>query len=131
MVELVLNLIWFAVATLLCVAVCRNPAGRVDGRVKWAALVISIVCVAAVVFPAISVSDDLHAPYILSESPEKRIVKAVADQPLNAFALLLMLVLIAACFLEKTRRINDKLVPKPIDGFTPALAGRAPPRFSF
>lgn len=125
--ELFLNLVWLAVAFLVAAALCRRPV-RIQGRVQWAILAVGITCVAALIFPAISMSDDVHFQYLMSESPDKRL--QAAHSQLQTVAIAFVLFVLAACFIELYRRERLQFHARLLSGFDSVLVGRAPPAIS-
>jgi hypothetical protein len=74
--ELLLNLLWFAIAACALVAHLRSRANRRQFRLGLGAL----LCVLTLLLPAISITDDLHFDAIAVEdsSSTKRLVNAAA-----------------------------------------------------
>jgi peptidoglycan/LPS O-acetylase OafA/YrhL len=78
-VELFLNILWFAMAAGALAAFLRkHRRGRKDRRLLLA--LGALLCAAALLFPAISVTDDLHRDAFVVEdsSAAKRLANAVA-----------------------------------------------------
>lgn len=131
MLELLLNAVWFALAGGAVTALLR--AHGCDSERKRLLLRLgALLCASALLFPAISITDDLHYDAFLIEdsSSTKRIVSAIThSSPVGdlawfgfvAFAFLLLL----------RRRTWNILVPKFSVYRTPLLIhplrGRAPP----
>jgi hypothetical protein len=58
MLELICNLVWLAVGVILALRLCTSQAGRSTTAVR----VVAVICLLLVLFPVISLSDDLSAP---------------------------------------------------------------------
>ncbi|MGD0929250.1 MAG: hypothetical protein ABR902_01240 [Candidatus Korobacteraceae bacterium] len=70
--ELLLNLIWIALAIGSFVIFTRRPQSTGGGRVDWR-FRLALACVLLLLFPIISASDDLHPTQALVEEATKRI----------------------------------------------------------
>jgi hypothetical protein len=58
MLELICNVVWLAVGAILALRLCTSQAGRSTTAVR----VVAVICLLLVLFPVISLSDDLSAP---------------------------------------------------------------------
>lgn len=58
MLELICNLVWLAVGVSLALRFCTSQSDRSSTAVR----VIAVICLLLVLFPVISLSDDLSAP---------------------------------------------------------------------
>ncbi len=129
--ELLLNLLWLVVATLLVVQVWRHRVSTAKWAPSSLTVAVSIVCVAALLFPAISVSDDLHVQSMLAESPAKQIANLLAnlDQPAAMLPIALVLLIVASQALGSQARlvVPPEAICTLLDGFLLPVAGRAPP----
>ena len=129
--ELFLNLLWLAVVSLLVIQIWKWRALRTDSTHGLITLVFAVLCIAALMFPAISMSDDLHLPCMISESPAKRVLQlSSADQSASVFTVSLLLLLIASLQLLSARvQALGLEAPTiiPLEGFLRPSAGRAPP----
>jgi hypothetical protein len=70
--ELLLNLIWVALAIGSFVVVARRHQSTGDGSIDWRSR-LALACVLLVLFPIISASDDLHPTQALMEEATKRV----------------------------------------------------------
>lgn len=70
--ELLLNLIWIALAIGSFVIFTRRHQSTGDGSVDWRSR-LALACVLLLLFPVISASDDLHPTQALMEEATKRI----------------------------------------------------------
>lgn len=127
--ELLLNLLWFAIAVgALSLWLPVSPSHRKQFRLGMGAL----VCVLALLLPAISVTDDLHFDTFAVEDSNstKRLVSAAAHvSPMSRvvwFAISLLAFLFALA--GPTRRVCDVCVENfPQSTFHSSVSGRAPP----
>jgi hypothetical protein len=71
--ELLLNLIWVALAIGSFVVFTRRHQLTSDGTVYWRSL-LTLACVLLLLFPIISASDDLHPTQALMEEATKRVL---------------------------------------------------------
>src|SRR5712691_1805293 len=73
--ELILNLLWFAIAIWSFTAVLRNERRRVR-----ASAMLAVICFVALLFPIISITDDIHCDSQLAEetSATRRVSAAPA-----------------------------------------------------
>ncbi len=134
--ELLLNLIWLALAVGALFAFVRGRC-----RSAWLAGVpyrkslVALACVAVLLFPVVSASDDLHPTQAVMEEASKRVQLVLAPlhllrtiPPLPMLPALLVLCLMCALVVlqplraiaSMTRVLKGEIVPS---------AGRAPPSF--
>jgi hypothetical protein len=125
-VESLLNILWLLfVAAGACVCVRQ----RTDGS-GWRAVVV-FACVAVLLFPAISMTDDLHQSFMMVEDSSKRLSHSLPP----AADISLGLLSIAALFALLLRTISHSWAPalrvcRPRVGFNRWSDGRAPPAFA-
>lgn len=130
--ELLLNLIWITVVTLLCVGVWRNRLNGADPKHSWSVAAVAVVCIAALIFPAISLSDDLHIECTAIESPGKRIHQLIVNVEQTGVVIALWTsMLLASIFSAQAKRnqfdTGEAATAAPLEGFLPPSLGRAPP----
>jgi hypothetical protein len=127
--ELLLNLVWLLVTLVCSIGLLRRARRNPDSPHLWV-LVTAFVCIMVLLFPVISMTDDLHAELYTAEESGKRRVAAVQVQQLVAFvhvlAAWLLLALLALADLSWVTR-SDESVPQPIDGTRSACFIRPPP----
>lgn len=127
--ELLLNLAWLLVTVVCSIALlCRVQ--RTRNSVPLWVLVTAVVCVMVLLFPVISMTDDLHAEVFTAEESGKRRVAAVQIQQLAAFVAVLaawLLVLSAAPLVELGWLHSNEFVPSSLNGATTASFIRPPP----
>lgn len=132
--ELLLNVIWMTLATgAFWVFLHSRLAAR--RRFSYHKSLIALACVALLLFPIVSASDDLHPAQALVEDATKRIQHAVSPQqlpgshstvPLVPMLLALSLVLTLALW----RPYNSiEFKARARAGHFLLCAGRAPPSF--
>ncbi len=134
--ELLLNLLWLAVVSTLVIQVWKRRAASEEASHNLLIFGLALVCIAALIFPAISMTDDLHLECMIVENPTKRILQATPglDHSPGVFAVSLLLLLIASLRLMSAHRLSLRLQFSPVaplDGFLRPAAGRAPPRHCF
>ena len=129
--ELLLNLIWMAVAILLCLAVWRHRLAEAELTHPWKIAAIAVVCIAALIFPTISLSDDLHLECAAVESPSKRILQMLANvQHTGVVIALWATMLLVSVFAQSQKTLGDTTeaaATAPLEGFLSPCTGRAPP----
>ncbi len=85
--ELALNLFWLLLALASCV-LWRREAARAGGPRRFRGVLGSaaLACALALLFPVISLTDDLHAQQAVMEdsNPAKRVLKAASHAPSNS-----------------------------------------------
>ena len=126
--ELLLNLAWMLVTIFVSIALLHR-ARRENSARLWI-VVTAVVCLMILLFPVISMTDDLHAELFTAEESGKRRVAAVHVQQLLAFvhvlaAWLLISIAAPAC-LGWSRRVNE-VFPKALDGTLLVTFIRPPP----
>jgi len=131
--ELLLNLIWLTLAVGAFIAFARGQ--RVSARMAQAAYyrsLVALACVAVLLFPIVSASDDLHPTQAVVEEASKRVQLAVAplhllrtNPPPMLPAMLALCPMYAPVILQPLRPLALK--PRVLHGATVPSAGRAPP----
>jgi hypothetical protein len=78
--ELSLNLLWLLLAVASCAFLWRGGDNRNLGRWHSLRQILSLACALVIVFPVISLTDDLHAAQVVMEDsiPSKRLSKSSA-----------------------------------------------------
>ena len=71
--ELLLNLIWVALASGAFLVFLRRQHEASHGRVSYRRSLLALMCVVLLLFPVVSASDDLHPSQALLEDASKRI----------------------------------------------------------
>lgn len=132
--ELLLNLVWFALAITAVFALLHSRRELASSGVRFSRTkaLVALGCMAVLLFPVISVSDDLHPSQAIFEDSSKRILHGVAAS-LNSHApdcaILLTLLSILALFgtmLAQPLRLAA-FSPQVLSGEYSPTAGRAPP----
>lgn len=122
--ELALNLGWIVVSIAIAWFATRD--GCASGTQR-ATIVITIALLSALLFPAISMSDDLHVAVVLTDDVNSR-RHNLAHSLVGAMTLFCC----AVVFPTPPRAINrlrksDRLVSAALAGFKTAVGLRAPP----
>ena len=132
--ELLLNLIWLAVAAgaLLAFARSRRRSARM-AHVPYGTALVALTCVVVLLFPVISASDDLHPAQALVEDASKKVQMAIAplhpqrtNFPPSMLPAMLALCLMSAVIVLRPLRPMT-LTARVRDGVLVQLSGRAPP----
>jgi hypothetical protein len=140
-VELALNLVWAIIATASYALLFRHFATRGEGHAfGWRRIhcVIALTCALAIIFPVISLTDDLHEMQATLEeaSPSCLIVKkCVARHSANPERTLHHVTLIHGSFATRALWVNFGSIAapqtvRPSPGIFPSRLGRAPPLFA-
>src|SRR5271167_2121270 len=132
--ELLLNLIWLAIAAGGLVAFMRSR--RRSARMAYIPYVqalIALACVVVLLFPVISASDDLHPAQAVVEDASKKLQLALAPLHLqrtnpSSFMLPAMVAIYLTLALVVSQPVRSAAIPARIlDGALVPSAGRAPP----
>lgn len=130
MMELLLNLLWSAIAIGSLLAYFRfGPRDRRQFHLGLGAL----LCILTLLLPAISATDDLHSQAFAVEdsTPTKRLVKAAAlASPVSqivGFGFALLTLFLAFLRRKTWRVIESTRVFRSEPHFSNSLLGRAPP----
>jgi NADH:ubiquinone oxidoreductase subunit 6 (subunit J) len=132
MTELLFNAVWFVLLFVAVIALLRNRHS-VRGRRQLMLHLGTLLCAAAILFPSISLSDDLHfQAFIVEDSKStKRLSNAVAHANPIASLFWLAVAILALRFLAAYRRRWRVIESCPVSYRTPLfnrhLRGRAPP----
>src|SRR5208337_3600680 len=132
--ELLLNLIWLTLAVGAFIAFARGQRSSARmTQVAYCRSLVALACVAVLLFPIVSASDDLHPTQAVMEDASKRVQLAVA--PLHLLrtstlppmvpAMLMLVLMCALVILLPWRQLAAAKVA--LDGVLVASAGRAPP----
>jgi len=128
--ELLLNLIWLTLA--LGALLVRGRTSARMAQVPFRRSLIVLACVAWLLFPVVSASDDLHPPQAVVEEAPKRLQLAVAPHlqrsspPPPMLPVLLALCLMCALVVLQPLR-PWALAVRVLEGAIVLSAGRAPP----
>jgi len=132
--ELLLNLVWLALALLsVCLVTMRHRAIASRSQVSFATALLALGCALIVLFPVVSASDDLHPTQAVLEDATKRVQQVVAPRHYGnssssslVVPALLALYLLAALMVLQVWQVNlpearvISLSHRPV-------AGRSPP----
>ena len=124
--ELLFNIAWLAIVGIIgIVAVARRRA------IALPVVAAALVCVAILLFPAVSVSDDLHQEVLLVEDSSKRIAQALGVHYAIHFdtaTLFLAIVALRSLIVFASRfHTAPRMSSHTLDGFLQSADGRAPP----
>jgi hypothetical protein len=135
--ELLLNLVWLLVASGAIIAwLAQNRLSARANRPKLCLQVIALGCALAVLFPAISATDDLHAAQLAVEASDvaRKVLRNMSTASvsgtldwLHFLPAVLLLAAIAALRGRYVRTVLESRVLLRRAGFFPLLEGRAPP----
>lgn len=136
--ELLLNLVWLVIAAgaiALWLSQRRRSASARPARALLQA--IALACALAVLFPAISATDDLHAAQLAVEASDvaRKLLRSMNTVTSSGAAdwltfLPALLLLAAAALLLRRRLVGTVLEPPmllPLGESLPLFEGRAPP----
>lgn len=126
--ELFLNLVWLAVAIAVSVFLALHNRGRAH-RPRVLIQVVTIVCIVFLLFPPISISDDLHDVRCAMEDSSRKCASSV---PTVQLAVVPAIGLLAPIDFRPSLRILARLggeAPRiqTLDGLLSLNEGRAPP----
>jgi hypothetical protein len=128
--ELLLNIVWLVVALGLGVGLSLHQRVRIH-KPSTFLVAVAITCIIFVLFPAISLTDDLHPVTYATEDSARRFVSI-------ALLVQCLAVLVAALFALVHFGVPLRTLPlwvlretppqqRALDGYFSPLAGRAPP----
>ena len=127
--ELLLNLLWLAIAVCALAAHLRSRADRRQFRLGLGAL----LCILTLLLPAISITDDLHFDTLAVEdsSSSKRLVDATVHASPMTQVVWFWAALLSMLFAGLRRtiwRVQQESSQRRFDSLPPSLVlGRAPP----
>lgn len=126
--ELLLNLIWLAVGLLMTAAVCRRVCTGLSAR-ECLQLGVAVLCLWVVLFPAISMTDDLQQVPFASETRTFQLSGTHGHQYLNLlFVSLLLLLSLQASFAISYFARRVMVGPASLhEGFLRRVVSRPPP----
>lgn len=130
--ELLLNLIWITLATGAFLIFLRSREHSAGGQISYHRALIALGCVALLLFPVVSASDDLHPSQAVLEDASRRIQHFVSPMQSSGpnpavpmlFMLLVLSFLVASLAWEPRGSEPATLT---LDGYLRLRAGRAPP----
>jgi hypothetical protein len=132
MTELLFNTVWFVIAAVAIMVLLRTRHHVPERRQRLLHLG-ALLCAAAILFPSISLSDDLHfQAFIVEDSKStKRSTHVVAHAnpiaPLFWFAIAILALRFVAANRRRSRVIESCPVSYRTPLFNRLLLGRAPP----
>src|ERR1700722_19591720 len=132
MMELFFNALWFVVSAGAIIALLRRR--HCLSEPKQFLCLASVLCAAAILFPSISISGDIHVETFVVEdsSPAKRLTRAIAHASPIALAFWFGSAILLLVFVVPNRRSWPVIEGFPSFIRTPLflrdLMGRAPPR---
>ena len=131
--ELFLNLLWLVLSAALLRHTVVHARSRAASVCATARLLLVLGCVLLLLFPFISITDDLHASADAMEdwSFSVRKVRAVIEHPISPLSAGLLLLIasiiaLAAPLAQLGWIVRQADIP-PADSFIRVLPGRAPP----
>jgi hypothetical protein len=124
-VEQLLNVVWLFAALGLVFAVRARPHRRLHPHTPYAVAVI-FACVALLLFPVISASDDLHPACVLGDDTSWRHDKRALGVQLLAVFILVSLAPLLLCRVSQLRDVRPAAAAAQ-PGHLRLDAGRAPP----
>jgi thiol:disulfide interchange protein len=129
--ELLLNLVWLVAALLVAAAAWTRAKSETSGNQFWL-LAVAVICLWVVLFPAISMTDDLQQVIFASEeNPQSLLLSDIHRQTTATPQLLSVLALLSLlpAFLIASRDFLSRsfVVPPPLEGFLRPVISRPPP----
>lgn len=133
--ELLLNLIWLvAVVFIAAAAFSRARSGLGSSPRVWV-LAVAVVCLCVVLFPAISMTDDLQQVILGSEESAQNLILSDMHNRIHTsvevVSLLLILLLLQAMFVRFDFFRRAFVAKSPLDVFFASIISRPPPSVSF
>jgi len=127
--ELLLNLTWLLVAAMCAIGLLRRARREPNSANIWL-FAAAMLCIVVLLFPVISMTDDLHAEVFTAEESGKRRVVAIQieHQLSNLQSLATRLAISMFTFRRPTwSPAADPFIPSPLDGTRAAYFTRPPP----
>jgi hypothetical protein len=129
--EVLFNLFWLTTILLLFAGGWWHRLGEDKPHHSWKVGAVALMCISFLIFPAISLSDDLHIESIAVEAPTHRISQLMVNFHHAGVVLALwesaLLLTIFAAPSRDTGWIANVTVSVLLDGFESPPSGRAPP----
>ena len=127
--ELVLNLAWLLVALVSAMGLLRYARNEANPRNVWI-VATAMLCIVVLLFPVISMTDDLHAEvFMAEESGKRRVIAVQLEHQLSSLQALAAR--LAAPLMAQSRStwsaMREAAVPRLLDGTTLDLCNRPPP----
>jgi hypothetical protein len=130
--ELLLNLTWLLLAIICSVALLRRAQKDPNSAQLWI-FITAVVCIMVLLFPVISMTDDLHAEVFTAEESGKRRVAVVHVQQLLAFVhVLAAWLLISVAPPQRATWVSstETCILSPREGMRVSWSSRPPPALS-
>ena len=127
--ELVLNLAWLLVAFVSAIGLLRYARNETNPRNLWI-VATAMLCVVVLLFPVISMTDDLHAEvFTAEESGKRRVIAVQLEHQLSSLQALTVRLTGSAVLLPRCvwSAVREATVPRPLDGATTERFTRPPP----
>lgn len=133
-VELLLNIFWLALTAFAVWLSFRDQIGGKEGeRLSYFKILFALTCIAVLLFPVVSASDDLHPTQEIFEDSSKRVQPTVAPvlhgDAASGMAMLLVFLSFPALFRSQKAYLlrATPVVAKGLVGHHQLAAFRAPP----
>ena len=127
--ELLLNLTWLSVAILCAISLLKRALRERDTANIWL-FATAMLCVVVLLFPVISMTDDLHAEVFTAEENGKRRIAAIQIQQQVANLNALVTRLVTPVFTQSRYTWSSSVeifVPRPLPGCHLSSFTRPPP----
>ena len=125
--ELLLNLVW-VVASLLVIAAGLNRARTGVSSLEAWQIAIAVMCLCVILFPVISVSDDLQQVEFTTESRTVVLSEVHAHHHTNLLLVSLLLLLLLQATVAASYFSRKVFIPAfQLDGFLRSVVSRPPP----
>lgn len=129
--ELLLNLAWLLVAVVSAIGLLRYARNRENSQSFWV-MATAMLCVVVLLFPVISMTDDLHAEvFMAEESGKRRVIAPQIEHQLSSLQALAVRLAISVVMLPRITwpAVREAAVPRPLEGTRPERFTRPPPSF--
>ena len=130
--EILLNLAWLLVAVVCAFGLLRRARREPDSANMWL-LATAVLCIVVLLFPVISMTDDLHAEVFTAEESGKRRIAAVQIQQ-QLTTLCALVSLLAGSLITLTRLASstteETIVLQALAGIRHSSFSRPPPRLA-
>lgn len=125
--ELLLNLVWLAAALLVVAVGFTHASAGASSAERWQ-IAIAVVCLCVILFPVISVSDDLQQVEFASESRTVVLSEVHSHLHTNLLFISLLLLLLLQAILAVSYFSRKMFIPAfPLDAFLCLVVSRPPP----
>ena len=125
--ELLLNLVWLGLAVACAIALLSHVPEEKQTHSLWFAIT-ALICIVVLLFPVVSMTDDLHAEiYTIDDNAKRKLSVVDIQHHAVEYLTLRIAMLLVVSSRPSWSTLDEVLTPSPLEGVHTAVASRPPP----